>query len=692
MEFRILGPLEAIDRGTALALGGPRQRLVLAYLILEANRVVPTDRLVDQIWGDEPPDAARQALFAYVSRLRKLLGPDRIQARPPGYVLVAERNEIDVLRFADLRDEASRAPHREAAVARLTEALGLWRGGALSDLADHDALRPSITRLEELRLSALEDRTEAEIDLGHHRESIPVLEGLTREYPLRERFWSLLILALYRSGRQGDALGAYHRARITLVEELGIDPSPELRRVHEQVLQQDPALDLPQPRPAPPEVDARPAQTPSEAPLPFSGMQSRTRRPALIGAAAVGLVAVAAVVWIVQGKQTLPPKVWTIGVVLPLSGDDAYLGQPVSNAIQLAVDDFNGSGGLDGSTLAVEVLDDARNPDRGAANAEALVSDPATIAMVGPWGSAVAFGVIPITNDAGLFECSPAATHPGLTKPRDGALDLRSAHPEAINFVRLAPADDIQAVALASFAYHDLGARSALVIDDTGVGRIIADPFEDQFTKLGGTALRRALNVDADPRTLLAPLADELNPPDLVFFGGDTDTGAVALRRAMAEAGRLSTALLSWDFLFDGNGTVSGSYIEQTSAEAAVGSYVAHASLPDTKASFVDAYRGAFGTEPDEYAAAGYACVEIIIAAMRGIAPSGPPAGEVRERLRAYATDPEHRFETVLGSVGFDLNGDALRQFVTFYRVDSSAAEGTGDWVIFKKQDFGPAP
>jgi ABC-type branched-subunit amino acid transport system substrate-binding protein/DNA-binding SARP family transcriptional activator len=685
MEFRILGPLEAIDQGTALALGGPRQRLVLAYLILEANRVVSTDRLIDQIWGDEPPDAARQALFAYVSRLRKRLGPGRIQARPPGYILIAERDEIDALRFADLIDAAKRAPDRDAAVALLTEALDLWRGGALSDLVDYDALRPAITRLEEQRLSAREDRTEAEIDLGWHRESVPVLEGLTREYPLRERLWSLLILALYRSGRQGDALAAYHRARTTLVEELGIDPSPELRRVHEQVLQQDPALDLPQTVSMAPRPDATAKGIAGETPRVI-------RRRALIGGATIGLIAVLAVFWMAQGAPTLPPRTWTIGVDLPLSGAGAYLGQPVRNAVQLAVDDFNESGGLDGSTLTLEVLDDAQDPQRGAENAEAFVSDPTTIAMVGPWGSAVSFGVIPITNEAGLLECSPASTHPGLTKPRDGALDLRSARPDAINFFRLAPADDIQAVALASFAYHALGARFALVIDDTGVGRVIADPFEDEFTELGGTTLRRALNPGAEPRSLLAPLADELSPPDLVFFGGETDTGAVALRRAMAEAGRLSTPLLSWDFLLDGNGSDSGSYIGQTGAEAAVGSYVAHAALPDTKASFADAYRQEFGTEPDEYAAAGYACVEIIVAAMRGIAPSGPPAAEVREQLRGYVADPEHRFETVLGTVGFDANGDALQQFVTFYRVEASAANGTGDWVIFKKQDFGPAP
>ena len=246
MEFRVLGPLEVTERGAALALGGPRQRVVLAYLVLEANRVVSTDRLIDRIWGDEPPDAARAALFAYVSRLRKLLGPGRIQARPPGYVLVAEPDEIDALRFAALVEEARRqGSDREAAAGLLKEALELWRGSALSDLAEYDALRPAITRLEELRLGAIEDHVEADLALGRHREVVGQLETLTGEHPLRERLWSLLILALYRSGRQGDALGAYHRARTTLVEELGIDPSPELRRLETEVLNQDPALDLP---------------------------------------------------------------------------------------------------------------------------------------------------------------------------------------------------------------------------------------------------------------------------------------------------------------------------------------------------------------------------------------------------------------------------------------------------------------
>jgi ABC-type branched-subunit amino acid transport system substrate-binding protein len=224
------------------------------------------------------------------------------------------------------------------------------------------------------------------------------------------------------------------------------------------------------------------------------------------------------------------------------------------------------------------------------------------------------------------------------------------------------------------------------------VGRVIADPFEDEFRDLGGTAVRRTLNPGADPRNVLGPLETAADTPELVFFGGRTDTGGAALRLAMAETGHSSVPLLSWDFLFDGSGADPGSYLEQVGVAAAHGSYVAHASLPDHKFSFADAYRQRFGAEPDEYAAGGYACVEIVVAAMRGIAPAGPSTGDLRGLLRAHAVDPAHRYETVLGTLGFDANGDTLQQFVTFYRVEASAASGAGDWILFQKQDYGPAP
>ena len=265
MEFRVLGPLEVIDDGAQLPLGGPRQRLVLAHLLLDANRVVPTDRLIDRIWGDEPPDAARSALFAYVSRLKKLLGSSRIQARPPGYIVLANSDELDSLHFIDLAAQARRVEDPAARMSRLSEALELWRGDPLSDLAEHEALRPALTRLQELRMTAAEDHAEAQLALGQHRSAVPALEALVGENPLRERLWSLLMLALYRSGRQADALAAFHRARTILAEELGIDPSPDLRHLHEQVLNQDSALDTTRP------IEMRPAgiAVASKAPVPI---------------------------------------------------------------------------------------------------------------------------------------------------------------------------------------------------------------------------------------------------------------------------------------------------------------------------------------------------------------------------------------------------------------------------------------
>jgi branched-chain amino acid transport system substrate-binding protein len=424
------------------------------------------------------------------------------------------------------------------------------------------------------------------------------------------------------------------------------------------------------------------------------GLRSR-RRAMLVGSAAL-LAAAAAFGWWTLHPAGLPPGRWTIGLDMPLSDKAASQGVAQRNGTQLAIDDANRTGGLPGFSLTLESYDDGgptpngQDPERGAANAVSMIADPRTIAMIGPSGSPVAYAMLPLTNRAGLLQCSPANTLPELTKPRYGALDLRSANPDKINYVRIAPSDDIQAPALASFAFRDLTARVALVIDDTGDGRAIADGFEDEYTRLGGIVIRRALNEGADPMTVLAPSPGVEEMPDVVFFGGYTRTGGAQLRLAMGQAGLGALPFLSWDGLFDGSGTDDGSFIQQVGV-AAVGSYIAHASLAPPKASFVDAYRSAYQMEPDEYAGAAYACVEVIVAALRAIAASGPSADGLREALRAYAVHPTHRYETVLGTIGFDANGDSIQQFVTFYRADPSAEGGAGDWVIEKQQDFGPA-
>jgi serine/threonine protein kinase/WD40 repeat protein len=245
MRFSLLGSLEASGENGPVALGGPKQRIVLAHLLLGANRVVSAEHLIDALWGEEMPEDPKSTLQVYVSRLRSALGPDAVEAQAPGYVLRADRDEVDALRFEDLLG-AARGNGSDPRVTDeiLAEALELWRGPALADLSGEPSLTGEIARLEELRLQALEEKIDARLELGRHVQVIAELEGLTHAHPLRERLWRALMLALYRSDRQAEALAAFERARTVLAEELGIDPSRDLQLLHERILRQDPELDL----------------------------------------------------------------------------------------------------------------------------------------------------------------------------------------------------------------------------------------------------------------------------------------------------------------------------------------------------------------------------------------------------------------------------------------------------------------
>jgi branched-chain amino acid transport system substrate-binding protein len=426
--------------------------------------------------------------------------------------------------------------------------------------------------------------------------------------------------------------------------------------------------------------------------------RATTRRRLLVGVVVLVVVLVGGTgAWFLSRPAPgLPPGPWTIGMDAPLTGGASFRGLPNQQAVQLAIDEVNSAGGIGGSQIVLDVRDDGspppngNDPAKGAANTAALIADPKVVAMIGPWGSNVAHLEIPLTNAAGLLQCSPANTDPQLTKPRDGALDLRSAFPTRINYIRTAPADDIQGFALGSFVFNDLEATRTLIIDDGDFGKEIADRFGDAYQKLGGTGQRLTLNKGADPSTVLTPLFGA-DPPQAVFFGGFTDTGAAAIRIAMVAAGKGAIPFISWDGIQDGSGTVTGSFIQVT-GPAAVGSYFSHAAIAISKADFVTRYRTRYSSEPDEYGASAYACAQVILDALRAVSPTGPSAAGLREAVRAYAVDTSHRYETVIGTLGFDANGDSLQQFVTFYRVDPSAAGGLGDWVIDKQQDYGPAP
>ena len=241
LEFRLLGPLEARSDGVAVELGGPKQRAVLAVLVLDAGRIVSTDRLIDALWGEHPPRTAPTSLQNFVSQLRKQLGADVLVTKPPGYLLRIDPLRVDVNRAQALLAQARQAPPDER-VEKLREAIDMWRGPPLEEFGFEAFAQGEIARIEELRLTLLEERVDADIEAGRAGEVVGELEVLVGEQPLRERFREQLMLALYRSGRQAEALEAFQAGRRALVEELGIEPSPRLQQLHAAILRQEVGL------------------------------------------------------------------------------------------------------------------------------------------------------------------------------------------------------------------------------------------------------------------------------------------------------------------------------------------------------------------------------------------------------------------------------------------------------------------
>jgi DNA-binding SARP family transcriptional activator len=324
MEFRILGPLEVRSTGQSLPLGGPKQRAVLALLLLGANRVVSRERLIAELWPDAPGRDSEHALTLQISRVRRALsaagdGEERVVTRAPGYVLRVERDELDLDRYERLvaaGRTALEAGDAESAVARLRAAESVWRGRPLADLEFEPFARLDVERLEELRLAALEERIDAELETGRHHQLVPELEGLIAEHPLRERLRAQLMRALYASSRQAEALAVYTDTRRLLVDELGIEPSASLRALERKILNQDAGL-----------LGREP--TPPAPPAP-GGPRERRRRPprrlrlALLGASAVGAALLVGVILLSDDPRPQPLRIAGPGAVLFLgteSGD-----------------------------------------------------------------------------------------------------------------------------------------------------------------------------------------------------------------------------------------------------------------------------------------------------------------------------------------------------------------------------------
>jgi YVTN family beta-propeller protein len=250
IEFRVLGSLEVVEGDRPLAIGSPQQRLLLAVLLVHRGEPISSDRLIDALWGEQAPASAIKIVQGYVSNLRKVLGDGLLVTRGRGYRLQTEPGQLDVDRFESLVAEGRRALQEDdagGAAALLREGLGLWRGPPLAEFEYESFAQSEIARLDESRLAAQEERIDAELALGEHARLVGELEGLVHEHPLRERFIGQLMLALYRSGRQADALESYRIARGRLVEELGLEPGRELQELERAILAQDPALEPPAP-------------------------------------------------------------------------------------------------------------------------------------------------------------------------------------------------------------------------------------------------------------------------------------------------------------------------------------------------------------------------------------------------------------------------------------------------------------
>ena len=404
VEFGILGPLEVSRSGCVVPLGGPRQRAVLALLLLEANRVVSMDRLAEDIWGGDPPEGWVTTLQTYVFRLRQALEPGRARGAAGGvlvtrsrsYLLRVDREHLNVARFEDgftAGRAALDAGRYAEAAGTLREALAVWRGQVLADLADYAFTRPEAARLEELRLAALEARIDADLALGRHATLTGELEQLAAEHPLREGLHGQLMVALYRCGRQADALAAYRRARDLLAGELSIDPGEPLRRLHASVLTQDPALDWrpgTQPlasaddhradagTPITSRLPGRPPRRPAAGSQELTWIRLRARRLLAIGSA----LAVAAAICIVVvarpwagGPADLPGN--TVGLIGQAGG---RVGAPVS------VDSPAGLAYGDGSVWAVDSADGTLwriNPATHAVQPITVGSAPSAVAITG---------------------------------------------------------------------------------------------------------------------------------------------------------------------------------------------------------------------------------------------------------------------------------------------------------------------
>jgi branched-chain amino acid transport system substrate-binding protein len=368
-------------------------------------------------------------------------------------------------------------------------------------------------------------------------------------------------------------------------------------------------------------------------------------------------------------------KTIKIGVDLPMSGGEAPNGEPTNNGVLLAIDDANKAGGYKGMKFEEVLKDDAVNgvhdPAQGAKNIQELLADPAVVALVASFNSNVGKATIPITNAAGVVQISPSQTNPGLTKPQFGALDVRKAKPNQINYFRVCPTDDLQGPVAADYAFKTLKAKKVAILDDQETyGKGIADEFEKEFKRLGGTVVSHD-GIPKGTQDFHAILtAIKAKKPDLLFFGGVTTTGGGLVRKQMKDVGLNIT-------YEGGDGIVEDEFLKVAGDEAN-GSYgtvaAENADKLPTAQGFIKGYKAKFNGEPGAYSANAYVAAKILIDAVKAVGPD-------RAKVRAWVANLKN-YKSIIGTFSFDKNGDTTNKIISVYVVKN------GKWEWLTQMNF----
>jgi branched-chain amino acid transport system substrate-binding protein len=381
-----------------------------------------------------------------------------------------------------------------------------------------------------------------------------------------------------------------------------------------------------------------------------------------------------------------------IAIELPQQGSELAASKPMINGIRLAVKQAGATAG--GYTIAVPdsaVFDDALNgahdPQTGANNMTKIVGEPDIIAVVGPLNSSVAKAQIPISNEAGLLQCSPANTNPDLTKGAPAA-ELRT---KPNNYIRVVTTDDVQGPAASQYIYDVLKKTSVYIIDDTETfGKGVADAFEADFKSRGGTVVKH----DAAPKTTqdyvsIMTAAKALNPQS-IYFGGVTATGGARILLAAAQVGLGDVPFVGPDGINDGSGETKDSFLNLGGA-AAKNAYSTLAGIGDFpgKAQFDKDYKAEYGEDPTGYAGTAYACTQVVIDAINRAGATNPAdMAALREAVRAAGTDTSAKYNTIVGEISFDAGGDTSQKIVSIYSYDAAGAGGKGDWKFATQVDY----